>query len=114
MGDNLDDSFETDGVAVDYAGPGEAVDEEEDPLLVGKPVQPLDQFDETDADGPDGEGQVVDSVGPSGDVEEWNQMEPETDTTEETTEQEPEDSITAASAGEKDESKANVEQVRWE
>jgi hypothetical protein len=60
MADNQDDSFEVDGVAVDYAGPEEAFDED----LV------------TDEEGGDDDGLVIDSVGLNDDLGDFRQMKP--------------------------------------
>ena len=65
MGDNVsEDDFEVDGVPVDYAGPGE------------NDVDGTDSVHEAALVMDDDEGRVIDSVGPSDDLEEFNQMEP--------------------------------------
>lgn len=63
MGDSVDDDFEADGVAVDFAGPGE------------NDVDGTDSVQEAPLAMDDDEGKVIDSVGPADDLEEFNQME---------------------------------------
>ncbi|GAU92620.1 hypothetical protein RvY_04675 [Ramazzottius varieornatus] len=63
MGDSVDDDFEADGIAVDFAGPGE------------NDVDGTDSVQEAPLAMDDDEGRVIDSVGPADDLEEFNQME---------------------------------------